>query len=1247
MGRKILFTFLVFWFFSIQNVVALDLNVTVTNETCTGNGSLAFSVTNQVPGEPIFYAVYLLPNTTTPIVTTSNNSHSGLVAGSYLVIASQTVGGSTTTAQQTVFVINQIVALNFTISSVKVKCGNDGQITVDVTNGNPVSYQLLTGPMTTGLQSSNVFSGLSAGQYNIRVFDSCGEGIVQTYILTSLNPSLTIGQPIVSNSGNTSCNTLFISHALTEPLNTPTFGPFSIQVTAYPPSGGSPIVTTQTTMPLVIPSIDGVSYVYDLIVTDVCGNTYIRNNNQASSLINYNTKTFLENCNDYVVKFTVQNYVTSYTLNFISAPAGFNPVLANPNHPGPFTNFEVVYGNSSYYMPLGSYTVEITDSCGNSIIKTFTVEEIPSIPGSIVTSGGCGVGANLSIGLNPFRELATVILTSAPSGYSNPLPEDLSALIINGVFYFQGIPFGTYHFSLTDVCGNPYTYLVVVTGIAEIPNKSQRPGCNIGDGSIQIQFNINPPNPTTQIVFIEIVEAPAAFDFPLPYNVSYNISSTGGFSMNSLPAGFYKFKIIDSCGFESFVEETIIGFNIVSSTYNVTENCGSFNLQLNHNSNGTYITSYHLQKYDAVNNVWEHPVTGFDYVPNTAVSALNALTIINNIDNLNIPYLGTLTANYRILKVFFNYSNGTASLNRCIIPIHEFEFNGGPKIISASAFPCANNTQEVIIIATGGVPPLQYSIIQKDGQPFVVNNGVSNVFSGLTPGSYSFVVTDNCSNVANTVFDISLLQEPEIIASNLCNGSNGQLEIQNFPFVTYQWYNTLNPSVILSTSNTLQFAPFNSTANAGTYEVQLTTTNANSCINQTISYTISPAGFNPNAGNNANPSLCKENASINLNSFLSNPHDNGGIWTDSNGDIITNTTINPNNYTVGNYTFTYTVEGFCAVTDAATITIAIKDLPAAPIVTAPSPICIGENVLLEANTISNATYFWTGPSGFTSSDQNPLLQNFSSSNNGTYFVYATVDGCNSATTQVILNSNPLPDFTIDGTTSICVGQNETLTINPTNFNVNLVTIEWFYNGILLSTETSSTLQINQIGNYSAIIYDNGCSAEKDIEIIEKINSFDIELAQGCNENKYEINIINSSNFPNATYSWTGPNGFSSYTQNIVVPNLAIGQYDVEVTDVLGCKSNAFVLVENTSCFIPNGFSPDEDGYNDSFDLSGYDVKKIHVYNRYGRLVYDKEDYINEWKGQTNNNNKLPAGTYFYVLEFHEGDNKTGWVFVTY
>lgn len=46
MGRKILFTLLFSLFFSNQNALALDLQVTATNETCTGNGSLTFSVTN-------------------------------------------------------------------------------------------------------------------------------------------------------------------------------------------------------------------------------------------------------------------------------------------------------------------------------------------------------------------------------------------------------------------------------------------------------------------------------------------------------------------------------------------------------------------------------------------------------------------------------------------------------------------------------------------------------------------------------------------------------------------------------------------------------------------------------------------------------------------------------------------------------------------------------------------------------------------------------------------------------------------------------------------------------------------------------------------------------------------------------------------------------------------------------------------------------------------------------------------------
>ena len=1246
MERKILFTILVFLFFSNQKTFALDLNVIVTNETCTGNGLLAFSVTNQTSGVPVFYAIYLLPNTTTPLVTTTLSTYGGLVSGNYLVIATQTVGSTTTSTQQNVIILNQIVALNYTISFESVKCGNDGQITVNVTSGNPVSYQLLLGPVTTGIQTNNVFSNLPAGQYNIRVFDNCGEGLVQTFTLTSLVSSLNIGAPNISSSGTPNCDFINVFHILTPTANTQIFFPITVQVTAYPPSGGSPIITNQTltASPLImdIPSISGVGFQYDILITDACGNQYIRNNNVISQVLNFGVDQFLENCNDYFIKFTLTNHIQPFTVNFISAPTGFNPVLANPNHPGYFTGNTVIYGGSSYYMPLGNYTVQITDSCGKTRTRNFTVQNTPSIPVSIITQGGCGVGANLSISLNLPRLLGTVILTSAPSSYPNSLPDNLSSLIVNGVFYFQNIPFGTYQFSLTDICGNPYTYLVVIAGNPEVPIKSQRPGCNIGDGSIQIYFNLNPPNPTTTIVSVEIQEARVAFAFPLPFNANINITSSGVFSMNSLPEGNYKFKIIDSCGIESIVQESITGFTIVSSTYSLTENCGSFNLQLKHNSKGSYLTSYHLQKYNPFDNVWEHASTGFDYVPGSALTTTNSLTVLNNTNNLNLAFSGT----FRILKVFYNYSNGTTFLNRCIIPIHEFDFTGGPKIIDAFAFPCANNTQEVVIIATG-LPPLNYKITTKNGLPFIINNGVSNIFAGLDSASYNFEVIDVCGNVVNRVYDVSLLEEPQIVASNLCNGQNGQLEIQNFPFVTYQWYNIQSPTVILSTSNILSFTPFTNANNFGTYAVQLSTTNTNSCINQIIEYTINSSGSSPNAGNDSNISICKENTSISLNTFLSNPHDSGGTWTDSNGNSLTSGLINLNDYTVGNYTFIYTVTGFCAVSDSAIINITIKDLPATPILSTQSTVCFGNDVLLEANAISNATYFWTGPNGFTSTDQNPLIQNFTSINNGTYFAYVSIDGCNSETEQVVINANPLPDFTIEGVSSICIGNDETLTINPINFDVNSVAIEWYFNGILLNIQTNPILIINQIGTYTVSINNSGCIENKDFEVIEKINSFDVQLEHGCNGNNYEINITNSSTFPNAMFAWSGPNNFSSSSQNIIVPNLEIGLYNIEVTDVFGCKSNTSVLVESTNCFIPNAFSPDEDGSNDSFDLSGYDVKKIQIYNRYGRLVYEKENYINEWKGQTNNNNKLPASTYFYILEFQNSEKKTGWVYVTY
>jgi hypothetical protein len=79
----------------------------------------------------------------------------------------------------------------------------------------------------------------------------------------------------------------------------------------------------------------------------------------------------------------------------------------------------------------------------------------------------------------------------------------------------------------------------------------------------------------------------------------------------------------------------------------------------------------------------------------------------------------------------------------------------------------------------------------------------------------------------------------------------------------------------------------------------------------------------------------------------------------------------------------------------------------------------GSTLHLTASTVSEATYAWTGPNGFTSSDQNPTIATVTrSANAGTYSVTATVNGCTSAagTTSVIVNTPPTHSDSTAGVT---------------------------------------------------------------------------------------------------------------------------------------------------------------------------------------------------------------------------------------
>ncbi|WP_198012065.1 T9SS type A sorting domain-containing protein [Gillisia sp. CAL575] len=96
----------------------------------------------------------------------------------------------------------------------------------------------------------------------------------------------------------------------------------------------------------------------------------------------------------------------------------------------------------------------------------------------------------------------------------------------------------------------------------------------------------------------------------------------------------------------------------------------------------------------------------------------------------------------------------------------------------------------------------------------------------------------------------------------------------------------------------------------------------------------------------------------------------------------------------------------CISSSRSAVLATVNTIPTAPIVSSNSPVCIGGTIDLTSSFISDATYSWTGPNGFTSNSQNPSLANANALIAGNYMVTVTVDGCTSieANTDVVVNN---------------------------------------------------------------------------------------------------------------------------------------------------------------------------------------------------------------------------------------------------
>ena len=1040
-------------FAQIGNV---DLTVGKTDESCTGNGSLTFNVSDVPPGASVSYSLFLHPNLVSPFVTLPGNSYGGLSAGTYRVVATVSLNGNSASAFADVVIENTITQLSYSLVGSPAICGDNGQIVVTALTGTAVAYEIISGPETVPLQSSNVFTGLAAGLYEVRVFDACGEGVVQAHTIFSGQAGMTIA---VQNPTAVDCDNVSINLSIDEIAAFDIAYPLQVVCTIFPASG-EPMIFTQT-----LTSGTALGTLYSEIV--------------------------------------------------------------------PYSGDVVM-----------SYTIVVTDICGNqqqvsgSVTPT-TVHPTVQPFNQTCTSSGAIV-----------RNVIGLILTNAPDDYPGSTPIDLTGSIVDNTVVFPSLPFGVYEFLATGLCGEVFQLSInVQPAQGSTPSVNVFEGCDPGTGSVYIGGAFSQ---------MTLVAAPPAFTTSLPMDVTSFIDAVnGGFVMSGLPPGTYTFSFTDSCGNPFTRSGTVVGFT-ESFSYQLFEYCGAFDLQISYTSNASGSAALWLQRYNPVTGQWGHPGTGVPYVDGTPPNLTNSRLLNNNALNPNLAYTGK----FRVMTSFPSFIQGTAVLTTCTGVVLEFETVGLPKIDQVYSFSCTPGSFDLVVEATG-LMPLTYRITSFNGGAVMIDNGTNNIFNGLTAGSYNFQVEDACQNIVNRVFDITEPLSFAITGADLCVGEDGQLSVPGFPFLQYEWVNTANPSAVLSTTATLDFSDF-SASDAGQYSVRIWNSDPLSCLDITLFYNLTlPAA--PQAGVASPQQICGIPAQLDLLSLLQSPFDTTGQWTTTAPGTITGNIWTPGTVDFGNYTFTYTVTGMCD-SASATTTATLMAVPTAPDMTGTYQICEGETLELSIPTVPGVDYVWQGPNGFAFTGNTITIDEASSSAAGTYTVSAQMGSCESVPATLLVEVLPAPVVSID---QICDGAQS----------------------VLVASIPGGFLD----GDY--------------------------------------------------VFEWSGPNGFNAVGNPANITGAMAGTYTLDVTSESGCVSRLPFEVVQTVCAIPQGVSPNNDGSNDNFDLTGLGVTNLKIFNRYGMTVYEQANYVDQWKGQDYNGNLLPSATYYYLVRLNTGEARTGWVYL--
>ena len=460
--------------------------------------------------------------------------------------------------------------------------------------------------------------------------------------------------------------------------------------------------------------------------------------------------------------------------------------------------------------------------------------------------------------------------------------------------------------------------------------------------------------------------------------------------------------------------------------------------------------------------------------------------------------------------------------------------------------------------------------------------------------------------------------------------------------VTYEW--TFNGTVIPGAStNTLALV---GQAGYGIYTVKV---NNSGCI-ATQTFEVKPSTDAWDITFNGTVSLCPAETGT-LTAVVNNNTSSSPVtytFTLPNGTEIVSTNNVLSISATGIYTVKVNILG-CTTTQT------FEVIPSTVIwnvtFTGTAQLCPLETGSLTAavtnNTNSSAvTYTFTLPNGTQVVSTNNVLP---ITQTGVYTVVADILGCKSAPVSFTVAAS-VADWKVSFVGEpyvICTGESTTLSFTAVNFDINNPLAVYTWTSPLGATGTGKTFVASQVGTYTLSVNISGCISTYNVVVSANTLAVEIDFTQGCLNNAYQLvaePFNGSFDVATSSFVWTGPGVVATSAPNTIILK-SNGVYTVTVTNSQGCSSSKTVTVNNTSCTIQRGISPNNDGDNDFFDLTALNVKELSIFNRYGTDVYRFGAYTNQWKGQSNTGAELPDGTYFYVIQTGAGETITGWIFI--